>query len=135
MVRKAEAVDKDGLPVLDEQKARNACLTNRMDWRKVAALHEQLDRTGLAPEAESHLQMMQWWNKMNVWDREDFEKAMGHPFAGKSVRWIASIPANIWSVMLECERDITRDPAALKRWLKDNSPEGGAKYRVPGAKL
>lgn len=128
-------VDRNGLPILDEEKARKACLTNKMDWRKVAALHERLDRTGLAPEAEGHLRAMQWWSKMNTWDREDFEKAMQMPFAGKSVRWIASIPASLWSVMLECESNITRDPAALKRWLKNNSPEGGAKYRVPGSKL
>ena len=131
-----EPRDADGQPIIDVERGEKACLRGKLDWRTIAELHEKLDGTGLAPETETHLKTMMWWKKMNVWDRDDFEKAMRFTAAdGKNVRWIASIPPAIWAAMLETEPDILKDPKAFKRWLLNNSPTGGGKYRVPGAKL
>jgi len=127
-----EPVDADGLPILDIERGEKACLKGKLDWRKVAEMHAALEGTGLAPETEGHLKAMMWWNKMNVWDRDDFERAMRFEGAdGKNVRWLASIPPAIWTVMLEAEPDILKDKEKFKQWLRT----GGAQYRVPGAKL
>jgi hypothetical protein len=119
----------------DVEAAEKANLQGKMSWMDIAELHENHLHGGMAPQAEAHLKAMLWWNKLSLCDREDFARMTGHGVQGKSWRHIASVDPSIMSAMLEANPELTRDKERFKKWLKDNSAKGGAKYRVPGAKL
>jgi hypothetical protein len=126
----------DRLPAQDLDRGQKLHLQNQdMDWRTIPAIAEWLYGRDMAPEAEAHMRMMAAWGKMNVWDRDVFQKAMEMPFAGKSLRWIASIPSGVMALMLEANPTLLADKENFKKWLKDTSDLGGAKFLVPGAKL
>jgi len=116
------------LPELDPSIGERKHLSN-FDWRKIAAIHEELE--GVAPEAEAHLRMMAWWAGLNVWDRADFRKALSILPEWKSVRWVASIPLSIGSAIFESHPELLKDRQELHRWLNDSSPMGGLKYKIP----
>lgn len=126
----------EGLPAMDLERGERMHLGRQgMDWRTIPEIHQWLAGRGMAPQAEAHMRMMAAWGKMNVWDQEDFRKAMEMPFAGPNTRWIASIPASVMALILEANPTLLANREEFRKWLKDNGPTGGAQYRVPGAKL
>lgn len=110
-------------------------LAVKMDWRKLAEMHMEIEGTGMAPEAEAHLRTMAWWGKMSVSDRDEFKKRNNF-FGDESAtdanwRWIASIPSNVISALLHVNPTLFQDMGAFKKWLKVE----GTQYQVPGSKL
>lgn len=104
-----------------------------MDWRQLADLHLQLDRTGLAPEAEAHLNLMAWWNKLNDDDSDKFkEEASWMQEGGEgNWRWLASIPHNVAAALLQLNPNIFSEKEEFRAWLRTE----GKQYLIPGAKL
>lgn len=129
-----EPVDETGLPIVDPDLGRKKHLEGKIDWRDISEIAYWMYGRGMAPETEAHMKLMATWGKMNVWDAEDFRKVVDMPFAGKSIRWIASIPAAVMSLMLEANPTLLADREEFLKWLKDPSDRGGARFRVPGAR-
>jgi len=110
--------------------------SGKMDWRKLAEMHMQIDGTGMAPEAEAHLRTMAWWGRMSVTDAEEFRKKTDFFGAGTAGdgkegnwRWIASIPHNVMSALLQVNPDLLKDMKEFKKWLRTE----GVQYQVPGS--